>query len=469
MIAKLKSSQILLWGHVIAFLIVLLMSLSFGVSDGAKLCVGFIVAYAIPALLSKWLMKSWSHSFAWVLLIVALIMSFGITQNLITYTQDNYTFELPFLKNDFNRDYYAALELQKGNNVGSVNLGYPLAISYIFRIINCHNIIPLLIINMCFVLSTICMTSKTCAVLLSNNIIKEEKLVFYGAILTACVSSLLLQGTILLKDAGICFAFSCIVYCYALLYRFKFGFKEIFYLLIGFLILLILKSSMAWFILVGTIILSIQTNRKQIPNYVILGIICALVIVGGSYFRSYSDIDLIQGDSKTAISESMLMLTDTKKYGQIIPGYYNSYIYRIILLPFTSAVQYLMPIPWHMFNHLDLGQFHWYGHLSFGWYFVGGSIIGFYVLQWFRKSGRGLNRWALWWILCYMGVAYYSAGTVARYYLPFIPLGVPIALHFIYSIKNGLIAMKTAKLYWIIYITLLVIALAVSYWFLEIR
>ena len=468
MFNELKNNQTLLWGHVIAFLIILLLSMQFGVSDGSKLCIGFIIAYAIPALASKLFMRNWSPQFGWVLLVAALIISFGITQNLITYTQNNHTFELPFLKNDFQRDYFAAIELQKGNDIGNINPGYPLFILHVFKIMGCVSIIPLLIINMFFVLSTICIAGKTCAILLYDNI-EEKKLVFHGAILTSSISLLLLQGTLLLKDAGICLAISCIGYSFASIYRFNFKFKKLIYLLIGFLILLLLKGSMSWFILAGTIILSYKSNRKQIPYYIIFGIICILVIIAGAYFRAYSDIDLIQGESKTAISESILMLPETQKYGQIIPGYYDSHLYRILLLPFTSAVQYLMPIPWHMFNHLDLGLFHWYGHLSFGWYFVGGSIIGFYIFQLFKKSDNGLNRWALWWIICYLGIAYYSAGTVARYYLPFIPLGVPLALHFLYSIKNGIISKKNAKIYWSAYAILMIIALAVSYWFLEIK
>ncbi len=469
MIAKLKSSQILLWGHVIAFLIVLLMSLSFGVSDGAKLCVGFIVAYAIPALLSKWLMKSWSHSFAWVLLIVALIMSFGITQNINGFLSEGGTINSPHLRadlyTDWYRDFTAAVDLIQGDFDGNVNLGYPLILSLLFKIFGINGITPLLLSMSCM-LCVIPISASISELLLQK---KDKNTLFLAAILVSSISNVVMFSTMMMKEAIVTLGVSMFGYSLAMAYKNeKITKLAVIAGLIATVILVVSKPPIGYFLLVGAIILlfKLKSSKLLFLQFVVLS---GLIILGTEIFRHMQTTPINAFDNSSEMTKGMFIATIPENYLDILGGYYSNTIKRILILPLACVAQYLVPFPWNFTIGLDIVPFYWYGHLSFGWYFVGGSIIGFYVLQWFRKSGRGLNRWALWWILCYMGVAYYSAGTVARYYLPFIPLGVPIALHFIYSIKNGLIAMKTAKLYWIIYITLLVIALAVSYWFLEIR
>lgn len=131
---RVESGKLLLWGHVIAFILVLLMASQF--PQWPMLCVGFVVAYMVPVLVCRFLMSGWSYRLAWVMLVSALILSFGVTQNLSTYISGEATLQEPYLGQDVysdaSRDYYAALDIYSGREVPALNIGWPMALHFFY-------------------------------------------------------------------------------------------------------------------------------------------------------------------------------------------------------------------------------------------------------------------------------------------------------------------------------------------------
>lgn len=463
--AKTNKHKRLLWVHVAAFLFVIINCLRFPVDIAAELCIGLIAAYAVPALMSRLLLKYWSPKFALVLLGAACIMAFGISQNLEGFIEGA-SVDNPNLIFDAKRDFDAALHyLDTGEWSRGVAMGYPITIAYLFKIFGINIIYPMLF-SMASVLGFISLGAATSSILLDRQ--DKHIIAFHSALLIASIAFILFQGTFVMKDAAVVLGMSFIGYTLAKCVKLQFDLWVIICGIIGSLILTIFKSPMGWFVIAGIIICCCNKNFKSYKYYLPILFLSILIIIIGGDLRPTDDARFVS--DSTELNYSMLQLEQTSEYYDLIPNYYASSIFkRIIYLPFTSAVQYLMPIPWHFSSYLDRAAFHWYAHISIFWYFVGGAMIGFFIFQLFRKSGNGLNRWALWFLACYCGVALASAGTVARYYLPFIPLGMPIALHFLYSIKDGVISAKSAKTYWIVYSGLMIIALAMAYWFLELR
>ena len=111
---KQKRDKIFLWIHIATFLVVMLLSARFGEMHWAEITLGFVIAYSVPAVLSRILLNGWSQRFGLLLLGSALVMSFGITQNLTTYVIETGNFELPGLGwevvTDASRDYESAME-----------------------------------------------------------------------------------------------------------------------------------------------------------------------------------------------------------------------------------------------------------------------------------------------------------------------------------------------------------------------
>ena len=70
-------------------------------------------------------------------------------------------------------------------------------------------------------------------------------------------------------------------------------------------------------------------------------------------------------------------------------------------------------------------------------------------------------------LLCWLGIAYSSGGTVARYWLPQLPAMIPLGLQAVACVRRGQITTRVATVYSITYFLLLVAALISAYRFLH--
>lgn len=462
---RIDKSKILLWGHSAAFLIALLLSLQYDRDEGIMLVFGFVAAYAIPALLCKWLTDNYSRRIAMVLLCSAVVLMIGITLNLNTYLSGDGTFQSPAVTADALRDINAARNLAAGIMTEDVAMGYPIVIHTMFSLLGINVIWPMLL-SMVSILCTIVVAGKIASTLtLSDN---KERASFRAMLLTASVAHLMLMGTIVMKDAHVALGMALCGYALAKCYRGRLGTSGIVAGACGAAVLMLLKGPMGWFVLAGVVMICLRKEKGSISDCIYLALLCVAMIAGGNEFRGSLGFSTIVPENSDIIHDSMHRLPSLTKYVAIIPDYYELPLWRrILLLPLTATVQYFPPFPWNFTRDLYFGGFYWWPHLSFFWYAIGGMMLGFYLFQFCRKSGAGFSRWALWWGACYLGVALVSAGTVPRYYIPMIPLGIPLALHFFDSVKSGIISRRNTKIYVAIYLIALCTALIASFIFLK--
>ena len=468
---KQKQDKKFLWIHIAAFLIVMLLSARFGEAHWAEITLGFALAYSLPALLSRMLLNSWSHRLGLLLLGSAVVMSFGISQNLTTYVIENGNFELPGIGwevvSDASRDYESAMEYFTTGEVHYVNKGYPMMIGTLFCLTGV-NIAFALQLNMAFALGVIAMSGAIATLMLKAE--DTKKAAFWGALLTASVSSIIFYGTVMLKDIGVTFGVVCCGYAFARIIKHRIDCYAVVSFICGGILLALLKSPIGWFIALGAIIL-LATSRCRKERYAgIVALVLSLAIsIGGQRLRSNPDSLFISEKYSEQTTHDMLdNVPNLERYSSLVSGYYSkSIIERVALLPLTAVAQYFPPFPWNFSRDLHLGGFYWYPHIVIGWYLLGGLSLGYLLLLWWRKNDGEMSRWALWIVLCYLAVAFASAGSVARYYLPFIPLCVPLALRFAQSITDGSLSAQSAKIYSATYITSLIAALCFSYWFLK--
>lgn len=468
---KQKRDKIFLWIHIATFLVVMLLSARFGETHWAEITLGFVIAYSVPAVLSRILLNGWSQRFGLLLLGSALVMSFGITQNLTTYVIENGNFELPGLGwevvSDASRDYESAMEYFTTGEVHYVNKGYPMMIGTLFSLAGV-NLAFALQLNMAFALGVIAMSGAIATLMMNTN--DTKRTAFWGALLTAAVSSIIFYGTVMLKDICVTFGVVCCGYAFARIAKHRIDCYASVSFICGGILLALLKSPIGWFIALGAIII-LATSRCRKERYTgIAAIALSIAIsIGGQGLRSNPDSLLLSEKYSEQTTQDMLdNVPNLERYSSLVSGYYSkSIIERVALLPLTAAAQYFPPFPWNFSRDLHLGGFYWYPHIAVGWYLLGGLSLGFLLLLWWRKTDEGMSRWALWIVLCYLAVAFASAGSVARYYMPFIPLCVPLALRFAQSIADGSLPVKSAKTFSAVYITSLIAALCFSYWFLK--
>lgn len=463
-----KSNVILLWVHVVAFLIVMSISRQFDEVYWSTMCVGFIVAYALPLIFSRLCIRERSVRYGVLMLFSAMIMVVGICQNLTTYVLESGTFSDPGLgSTDACRDYCAAIEYLHTSVMPDVNPGYPYLLSWLFSVLGVNIFYPMLL-NMSLTLGTIVYGGLLCQEAFPSE--NRERTMFWGSLMTVSVSSILFYGTILMKDAGVVFAMTAIGYAFMQCTKNRLRLSGVVAFLVGAVILTLLKSPMGYFVMVGSIIMLLTTcQKKNVVIGIVFTIMALAIVVGGEWTRYTAENTLFSSDHAESAGRYMFdYLPNTQRYAELLPDYYSkSVVVRLLLLPFTATAQYFPPFPWNFTRDLHMGGFYWFPHVALGWYAIGGLVIGYFVLCWLRRNDAGLSRWALWLLLSYLVIAYLSAGSVARYYLPFIPLAVPLAMHILRSVENRKLQMSIFRRYSAVYIVLLLIGLGASYWYLK--
>ena len=120
---------------------------------------------------------------------------------------------------------------------------------------------------------------------------------------------------------------------------------------------------------------------------------------------------------------------DHQSYNLIVDGYFGyPWWKKVILLPMTAAVQYLIPLPWGFCDDVHFGYTLAYAHISYPWYVIGGLILYFVAFEMHRASIR-FQRIVEWGGLMWLVPAFLFAGTVSRYTLPILPLIIPAAVY----------------------------------------
>lgn len=449
-----------------------------GLEQLRLLCIGFAVASALPLLLGPLCFKEiWSPRLTYLLIAAQTLIGIGIAINLSGYcTPPDGSWTDPNLGpwTDSSREWdWLNYYLATGKYSAHSNTGYTLLTSWLVKLFG--GIWAPLLLNMVFTSVTIIATADLTATLLPAA--DKKRSGFIGALAVASVASIIWYATIYLKDAAATTAFTLMALGLARLLKSQFTTKTIVAPAIGALLLLLVKSPLALLLIGGIVIITIPSmpaaikQRRKLSLVIYLLLICVAALAGGRHFRPGDNIENMAAESpvdNTGV-DYMLGYDTVQRYGELIPGYFTSPIsHRIAMLPLTATAQYFPPFPWNFTRDKQLGKFVWYAHIALPWYLLGGAFIGFIIFCMGRKKrSASLSRWALWLIACWLGIALYSGGTVARYYLPLIPAIVPPALQFINCARTRLIAPRSALIYTAAYTVCLLAALTAAYIFLK--
>lgn len=247
---------------------------------------------------------------------------------------------------------------------------------------------------------------------------------------------------------------------------------------LGALILLWLKYLLCVFIVLGAALAAVRVfsaRRKGLKgslNAPLCVILMGAAAIAGGHSFSRSSIDqrtLVYHYDETELRQDsimdnlMLWAPSYSGYRKILGGYYvNSTASRIARLPFTASAQYFPPFPWNFTRDTQIGRFVPWAHLPF-WYMVGGLVLAYYIFCAFNRRRRGgMAWWSLWVALCWLGIAYVSAGSVPRYWLPLVPAMIPMGLQVAACVRSGAISRKAISIYSITYLVLLAAALTAA-------
>lgn len=450
----------------LALLKIAQVAVCFGICTGISFCLCRVA-----------LRKLWTDALGYTLIAAITVAGIGMAVNLGGYWQFPGTFEQPYfgIAEDIEVEWMRIFFYQHtGNFLAGSNIGFTWFASLAVNRLG-PGISGLLNLNIAMMCGTIAATAGIASTLFNGA--NRKKTALYSAIAISLVSSLIWYATIPLKETGTTFSFTLFSYGIARLYKGNLGFAGIVAAAAGGFLLMFFKSSLGWILLPGIILaclhrglkIDTETRKTYLSGIYLLLITCG-VIIGGGKMRFVPDTQsLFNSEYGTdSVEASLTNYPTVERYATLIPGYFTgSPLYRLSYLPLAATAQFFPPFPWNFTRDTDEGKFVWYAHLNFFWYILAGAAIGYICLCLWRKKLRGgLATWTLWWVICYLGVAYFSGGSVPRYYLPFIPCLVPVALQFVKCIRKGEISRRNVVIYCSIYGAALTLGLVLAYNFL---
>ena len=376
-----------------------------------------------------------------VLFLLTIFFLYAYSERLIYCTlQEGYSLAHPRLYGDPLNYYSWALSQYNGEEgQGIVFPGFSWLMVGLWKVFGVNMAWPLAM-NMMFTLLSVVLIGLTTRRLLSHRVkASPEALVTGGILLTCFLTFYLLIGTRMLKEGAIYLAMAMAGYALASMAagddeRYH-RWRDILVFTLACILLALVRTTYMYFILLGLVLLAIDHPRRNWFQAVVMLLVFVLSFALGNYFSAYSlgrHAEIVGGGWNM---QRTYVIADTQEFYHDLLNYYFLYSpwHKLLLLPVTISVQFILPFPWNPGHHHLLDTV---SRMTFGWYFIGGTAFFYYnYVAW--KRHEGLGTWPWWAIGSYAVVAYMMAGSVARYVLPIQPLFIPVAFYVLCRLYEG--------------------------------
>lgn len=383
----------------------------------------------------------------WTLLVTTTLLAAGVIANIHYFTvAAGGTTACPVLENpDARRAFLDALHhagIEGGQPEPYSGRGFGLMISLLWKITGVTIVSPL-ILNMLMILLSIIISGVVTSRLLHDSGTTRKGIISSIAmIMTASVCYYLNSGTLLLKEAGTCLAFSLIALALTSAIHDK-GRQDRIRLFVlytaGLAMLCLIRHTHIMFAVAGALVLIPWKDRQRVWQMIPL-LLIPLLIWGAMEFILHSGTmtktsNIIDGDP--IHSAYFYDNGQHRFYNNLIGDYlYYPAWKRILLLPVSAITQFLVPFPWNFSRDMIFGYTLAYAHISYPWYIVGGLVLFFIATAW-RTAPSGLYRFTVTGAIMWLIPAYLVAGSVSRYALPILPMLIPAAVYVITTCRHS--------------------------------
>ena len=469
-------STLLALGEVIALGIGVALSASiFTASESLAIVLSMMVAYLVPRFVysqSK-LACRWGQ---WLLLIVATAMTVYVLFYLKSITIDTgETLEMPTMHNDDSKYYQWALANYDGRCPEPKVLyqGVPLIMLGLWKLFGVSVVWPVAL-NLMFTLLTIVLTGKIANRMLSNRFesINPSTVAAVAMLMVSLLGFLMSQGVRIQKEASCSFSFVLVGYALAGMSQPALSKKEknrdMLLFLLGTLLMSLVRTNFVYFFAIGAVMMAFANHCAQWKRCTLLAVLAFGFTFLFNFIFDYTiehQYILINGGE--AMARDFKIGTAQQPYVSLFGDYYYSHMWeRILLLPLTMSVQYVIPFPW-LYDYSDATAFSLLPRMRLMWYIAGGACIFYYlyicVLSFSKKIQIStLGLWAWWPFVTFMLMSYITGGLVSRYTLPIQPLFVVVALYVFLHLKEGHFR-RSFTVWMIVYFFILVATLIFSY------
>jgi hypothetical protein len=333
-----------------------------------------------------------------------------------------------------------------------------------------------LALNYMFTLLAIVITGKVSNRLLSHRFptISPPTISVCAMLMVSLLGFFMSQGMRVQKEAGCALGITMVGYCLA-------GFAEhselsrsekrrdFIVFVIGTLILALIRTNFAYFAMLGAAMMAFAHKRAQWKRGTLLAVIALLITVVFSVLFSYTFGQQYRTvDGGDAMARAFNMTFVQQPYLALIGDYYHYPEWkRLLLLPITAGVQYIIPFPW-LYDIESCNIMNALPRAREMWYIVGGACIFYYLyINVIHHKHSNLGMWAWWPLVTFLAIAFITSGSVSRYALPLQPLFVVIALYVLLQVKIG--NYRRSFVIWMIVYTLVLVATLIVCYHIQIQ
>lgn len=444
MIARLTMPKLLLLLiEVIAIAILgVVASSDFGFADGVRITLAYLVAYLVPRIVLE-RSRGNSTTAAVILFLLAVFLAFVGYQLLLLCTFfDDYSLQLPNLQGDQRMYYKWALHHFDGSVESQpvVFPGFPLMMIGLWKVLGVSVVWPQSMNIMFTLLSTVLMGLTTRRLLAGKVSSSPKVLVAGGMLLTGVLMYYQTMGVCILKEASTYlsialtgFALSSMVTIDEERHRL---WVDLLLFVLACLLMGLVRTTYMYFLFVGVIIVILPHWRRDWRMGLLMLLVAGVSLFLGNQLSAYSfdrHAEIVGGGWNM---QRFYVISESQQFYHDLLNYYFLYSpwHKLLMLPLTMTVQFIIPLPWTYYdNPTTLSVL---SRMTYGWYVVGGTALFYYLFLSWRSKDR-LSIWTWWPVLCYMGISYIMAGSVARYIAPFQPLFAPVAVYVICRLVEG--------------------------------
>jgi len=462
-----------LLGEVLALAMLAAVAVSvFEMYDAMSIILSMTVAYLIPRFIysrSRYWCR-WGH---WLLLVVGFLLALYVVLSIKVCTVDvGSSLEEPELHSDSGAYYAWALSHYDGR-CGEPKLpfkGLPLFMLWQWHVLGVSVAWPLALNYMITMLAIVMIGKVACRMLCRKfDDIKPSTIAAVAMLMVSMLGFLISQGLRIQKEAGCALGLLLVGYTLAGMASGEMLTKrgrnrDIAIFVVGCLLMAMVRTNFVYFAVVGAVMMSFSNHRSHWKYGALLAVIAAVITVVFSIIFSYSfgqQYRTVDGGDAMALAFKVGIVQ--QPYFNIIGDYYHYPEWkRLLLLPVTSGVQYVIPFPW-LYDYSDASIFTLLPRFRLMWYFVGGACLHYFLyITILHPKSNNLGMWAWWPLTLFMAIAYITGGSVSRYALPLQPLFVVIALYVLLNVKQGKYR-RSFGLWMIIYVFVLLAILMLCY------
>ena len=442
--ARLSVPRVLLLVAEVATFVILgiVASNHFGWSDGVKITAALAVAYIVPSIILERARGS-SVAARFILFLLALLIIYADYGRFVHCSLfDGYSLALPKLHGDPHIYYTYALSLYDGSveSNGVVFPGFSWFMLGLWKLFGLSMVWPLAM-NMMFTLTAVTLTGMTTRRLLSHRVKASPRALLIGGVLLSCLLTYYVMiGTRLMKEGSICLSISMAGFALASLAADELErrhlWRDFFLFTLACVIMSLVRTTYLYFILVGVLFMSLPNWRRDWRMTTGMLVVFVLTLFIGNYFSSYSlnrHAEIIGGGWNM---QRFYVMSESQEFYHKLLNYYFLYSvgHKLLMLPLTIAVQFIIPLPWAYYGTPHILTM--ISRFTYGWYFIGGTALFYYLLPAWRKNER-IGAWPWWAATCYACIAYLMAGSVVRYVIPVQPLFIPVAMYVLCRVHEG--------------------------------